>query len=119
MVHECGIVHRDLKPANVLLEPQAKTGEASDKYLSAELYLPRISDFGIAKLFDSDDEVTATHAVLGTAAYMAPEQAEGRTRDVGAPARRLFAGRDVVRAFDGPATHRGTNRNRHAQAVGN
>ncbi len=45
-----------------------------------------MTDFGIAKLFDSEEGVTASQAVLGTAAYMAPEQAEGRSREVGPPA---------------------------------
>jgi eukaryotic-like serine/threonine-protein kinase len=83
--HELGIVHRDLKPANVLLQPDVRRqSNAADNDLAADDYEPRITDFGIAKLFGSDDEaVTATVAVLGTAAYMAPEQAEGKTREVG------------------------------------
>ncbi len=48
--------------------------------------MPRVSDFGIAKLFETEESVTASQAVLGTAAYMAPEQAEGRSREVGPPA---------------------------------
>jgi eukaryotic-like serine/threonine-protein kinase len=85
--HSVGIVHRDLKPANVLLAvvSRPQTNEPTD-VLAAQERVPRITDFGIAKLFGSDDEVTATHAVLGTAAYMAPEQAEGKTRDVGSAA---------------------------------
>jgi eukaryotic-like serine/threonine-protein kinase len=85
--HIVGIVHRDLKPANVLLQttPRPQTDEPAGVPSAAER-VPRITDFGIAKLFGSDDEVTATHAVLGTAAYMAPEQAEGMTRDVGSAA---------------------------------
>jgi tetratricopeptide (TPR) repeat protein len=67
--HERGIVHRDLKPANVLF--------ASDG-------APKIADFGLAKQLD-DQELgqTSTNAILGTPTYMAPEQAEGKTRDVG------------------------------------
>jgi eukaryotic-like serine/threonine-protein kinase len=85
--HAVGIVHRDLKPANVLLQaaPRPQTGEPAGAPSAAER-VPRITDFGIAKLFGSDDDVTATHAVLGTAGYMAPEQAEGLTRDVGSAA---------------------------------
>jgi WD40 repeat protein/tRNA A-37 threonylcarbamoyl transferase component Bud32 len=82
---QLGIVHRDLKPANILLEPQSAPS-ASNGDSRVDAFLPRITDFGIAKLFDSDEGVTATVAVLGTAAYMAPEQAEGKTREVGEPA---------------------------------
>ena len=81
--HSTGIVHRDLKPANVLLEATAHPDCIQiDESCAAELYVPRITDFGIAKLFGSEDCVTATVAVLGTAAYMAPEQAEGKAREV-------------------------------------
>jgi formylglycine-generating enzyme required for sulfatase activity len=67
--HAKGIVHRDLKPANVLM---TEAGE------------PKVTDFGLAKVGRSD--VTATGAVMGTPSYMSPEQAAGRTKQVGTPA---------------------------------
>jgi serine/threonine-protein kinase len=66
--HEQNVVHRDLKPSNVLL-----TREGS----------PRVSDFGLARLLDTEGGNTRTDAVVGTAAYMSPEQAAGRAREVG------------------------------------
>lgn len=60
-VHACGLVHRDLKPANVIL---AQDG-------------PRLIDFGIARALDATS-YTQTSAVLGTAAFMSPEQATAR-----------------------------------------
>jgi eukaryotic-like serine/threonine-protein kinase len=85
--HRHGIVHRDLKPSNVLLGvPAAPRVRSLAEDDAAEGLVPRVSDFGIAKLFESEESVTASQAVLGTAAYMAPEQAEGRSREVGPPA---------------------------------
>jgi serine/threonine-protein kinase len=66
--HRVGIIHRDLKPANILFNA---SGE------------PFITDFGLAKMAGVDDKLTMTGQILGTPAYMAPEQATGRRAQIG------------------------------------
>jgi len=65
--HEKGIVHRDLKPGNILV---TAAGE------------PKVSDFGLALLADTDSQLTRTGTPLGTPLYMSPEQAKGRVADL-------------------------------------
>jgi tetratricopeptide (TPR) repeat protein len=81
--HQQGIVHRDLKPANVLLaaKPPAAEYIPSAKPPAAE-YIPKITDFGLAKRLEDESSQTRTGSILGTPSYMAPEQAEGRSREV-------------------------------------
>jgi len=60
--HEKGVIHRDVKPANVMIDEQGR---------------PRLMDFGLARRATPDEAMTKTGDVLGTPAYMAPEQARG------------------------------------------
>jgi WD40 repeat protein/predicted Ser/Thr protein kinase len=68
--HQRGVLHRDLKPSNVLLD-------VFDQ--------PRITDFGLAKLINSDAELTTTGQVLGSPGHIPPEQAAGKFSEAGPP----------------------------------
>src|SRR2546425_3367130 len=61
--HEHGVLHRDIKPGNILLDTKGE---------------PHLTDFGLARLVETESTVTRTLEVLGTPSYMAPEQAAGK-----------------------------------------
>lgn len=67
--HEAGVIHRDLKPDNIFLDQSSRRERA--------IVVPKVVDFGIAKLDDGGAR-TATQTVMGSPAYMSPEQFHGR-----------------------------------------
>jgi WD40 repeat protein len=90
--HEQGIVHRDLKPSNVLLTASGQ---------------PKLCDFGVAKLLTGSDVQTTSGMLIGTAEYMAPEQAAGET--VISPAADVYAlGAILYAAVTGRPPFQGT-----------
>ncbi len=88
-----GIVHRDVKPHNVMLDGRDE---------------PQLMDFGLAKRLNEDSNMTTEGALLGTPAYMAPEQARGDTANIGPHSDQYAVGAILYellsgqRAFDGP-----------------
>jgi hypothetical protein len=75
--HERGVVHRDIKPSNIMLESTSNDGTVSSAGQT-----PKLMDFGLAKREAGENTLTLDGQVIGTPAYMSPEQARGDGHDV-------------------------------------
>ncbi|HQZ67706.1 MAG TPA: WD40 repeat domain-containing serine/threonine protein kinase, partial [Planctomycetaceae bacterium] len=84
--HQNGVIHRDVKPLNILIGPDHK---------------PRLTDFGVARFRDQDQRLTTTGQIIGTASYMAPEQATERGTDLGPTADVYSLGATLYRCITG------------------
>lgn len=93
--HENGIVHRDVKPANILINAEGQ---------------PFVADFGLAKRISPDETISSEGQVLGTARYMSPEQASGKTRETDHRADIYSMGVMLFQMLTGHAPYRGNVR---------
>jgi serine/threonine protein kinase len=91
--HEQGVVHRDLKPSNVIIK---RRGE------------PVIMDFGLARRMNQDAQMTHQGSVLGTPAYMSPEQVEGDNKAVGPASDQYALGVILYELLTGQLPFQGT-----------
>jgi serine/threonine protein kinase/WD40 repeat protein len=113
--HEKGILHRDIKPGNVLLQilslddPDRSTDRITGVTLDGRLFIPKITDFGVAKDLLAEQKITRTGTTVGTPQYMAPEQAESEYQAIG-PATDIYGiGASLYELLTGLAPIRGSS----------
>jgi serine/threonine-protein kinase len=123
--HQHHIIHRDLKPANILLqrkqttehpehtEKQRKLARSSSSSVfsvfSVVDFVPKIADFGLAKSLEDESVHTQTGTIVGTPSYMSPEQAGGKTKEIGPPTDIYALGAILYDLLTGRPPFRGTS----------
>jgi serine/threonine protein kinase len=80
VAHDHGVIHRDIKPANVMLELEGQVSDTGAISASANKFVTRLMDFGLARRDAHESYATVEGQILGTPAYMSPEQARGDSR---------------------------------------
>ncbi len=90
--HEMGIVHRDVKPQNIMLDSRNE---------------PQLMDFGLAKRVNEDSTMTTEGSLLGTPAYMSPEQARGEVATVGPKSDQYAVGAILFEMLTGKRVYEG------------
>lgn len=93
--HQRKVLHRDLKPSNILISRDG---------------VPKIADFGLAKIMDEQEGHTQTDMILGTPSYMAPEQAFGRKEDIGCRTDVYALGALLYESLTGVPPYKGSDR---------
>jgi serine/threonine protein kinase len=89
-----GVVHRDIRPSNVLIDERDQA---------------RVTDFGLAKRIETDQQLTRTGQIVGTVTYMSPEQAAGAAERVGPPSDVYSIGAVLYELLTGRPPFQGRN----------
>jgi WD40 repeat protein/serine/threonine protein kinase len=118
-MHGRGILHRDVKPANVLLQKKSEVRNPKSEQDRAAIsdfefrmldFVPKLTDFGLAKDLSEPSVDTASGAVMGTPEYMAPKQAQGQRDRIGPAADVYSLGAVLYELLTGTPPFRGASR---------
>jgi serine/threonine protein kinase len=82
-IHRLGVLHRDIKPSNILLDPLPQSEAEPRSPASLRSYIPKLTDFGLAKFMDAEAGHTLSGTLIGTVGYMSPEQARCDLKQIG------------------------------------